>query len=60
MTGDCFPFTLLGIYTNKYRRRVDSIFITSFIIICAILWGDVAVGMVTRGAVFKSGLLCQL
>ncbi len=57
VTGDYFPF--LGIYMIKYTRRVDSIFITSFIIIWAILWGDVAVGMVTRGAVFKSGL-CQL
>ncbi len=54
MTGDYFPF--LGIYMNKYTRRVDSIFITSFIIIWAILWRDVAVGMVTRGAVFKSVL----
>lgn len=57
VSGDYILF--LGIYMNKCTRRVGSIFITSVIIIWAILWGDVAVGMVTRGAVFKSGLLCQ-
>lgn len=55
MSGENIPF--LGIYMNKCTRRVDSIFTTSVIIIWAILWGDVSVGMVTRCTVFKSVLL---